>query len=81
MKTRIAQIVMILGGLFILSGLYFTGMYVWGAVISRVGEADQSLVFWYLPLLFIGLMAILVGALILWHGIRESRNKDSHRNE
>lgn len=42
-------------------------MYVWHAVVARIGEPDQSLVFWYLPVLFFGLVGCGAGlALYRW---------------
>ena len=35
--------------------------YITEAYIARRGEPDQSLLFWYLPLLFIGLIAFVSG--------------------
>ena len=52
---------LIVSTLFILTGIGFTGMYVLEAIIKRLGEADQSLVFWYLPFFFIGIFGILIG--------------------
>ncbi len=45
----------------ILVGVAMMGAYVLEAVIRRVGEPDQSLLFWYLPLLFIGIMCTMAG--------------------
>lgn len=45
----------------ILAGVGMIGGYVIEAVIKRVGEPDQSLLFWYLPLLFIGIMCTMAG--------------------
>jgi drug/metabolite transporter (DMT)-like permease len=45
----------------ILVGVGMIGGYVLEAVIRRVGEPDQSLLFWYLPLLFIGIMCTMAG--------------------
>ena len=62
--------VLIFGGLALVLGVVFTAMYILEAVIGRVGEPDQSLLFWYLPILFLGLIGITVGfALIRW-GVR-----------
>jgi len=60
----------ILGATF---GGVFVCMYVWGAIISRVGDPDQSLLFWYLPILFLGLGAGGVGVLLLIFGINRIR--------
>ena len=42
-------------------GLGFIAMYIWEGIILRLGEPDQSLIFWYLPLLFIGLLGFASG--------------------
>ena len=52
---------LIVSGLIVLTGIAWVVMYVLEAVIARLGEADQSLLFWYLPILFIGLIGILTG--------------------
>ena len=49
------------GSVAILVGVAMIGGYVLEAVIRRVGEPDQSLLFWYLPLLFIGIMCTMAG--------------------
>ena len=36
-------------------------MYVWEGIIVHLGEADQSLVFWYIPILLIGFFSIGIG--------------------
>jgi cytochrome oxidase assembly protein ShyY1 len=50
-------------------------MYVLEAIVARIGEADQSLLFWYLPILFIGLIVLAIGlGLGIW-GARRLRKK------
>ncbi len=44
-----------------LIGLLFTITYIIKAVIERMGEPDQSLIFWYMPLLLIGFGALKLG--------------------
>ena len=44
-----------------LVGLGFIAMYAWEGVISRIGDPDQSLLFWYLPILFIGIFSLVGG--------------------
>jgi hypothetical protein len=62
---------LVIGGLIALTGIACIVMYVLEAVIARLGEADQSLLFWYLPILFIGLIGIFAGAGIgVWGVIR-----------
>jgi len=53
--------VLILSGLVFLTGVAFVVMYAWNGVIARIGEADQSLVFWYLPVLIMGFITMSVG--------------------
>jgi len=49
------------------AGTAFVFMYVWHAVVARIGEPGQSLVFWYLPVLFFGLVGCGAGlALYRW---------------
>ena len=45
----------------LLSGLGLIAGYFYWAVIERIGEPDQSLLFWYLPFLFTGVMAAMLG--------------------
>lgn len=49
------------GSLVALLGAAFVAMYVREAIIARAGEPDQSLLFWYLPILFLGVIAVLTG--------------------
>lgn len=60
-KKILAFVTLLFGGLTTLAGIGFAVMYVFEAVIARIGEADQSLLFWYLPILFIGIFGIAVG--------------------
>lgn len=50
-KTGIA-----LGALATVAGIALISLYISEAVVARWQEADQSLLFWYLPFLFAGLM-------------------------
>lgn len=62
---------LIVGSLSILIGIGFAVMYVLEAIIARIGDADQSLLFWYLPILFIGLIGIIIGLVFgVWGAIR-----------
>jgi hypothetical protein len=51
----------------------FVLMYIWEAIINRYGEPDQSLLFWYLPLLFLALFSFGGGVLMLVAGIKRIR--------
>ena len=65
---------MISGITLALMGLFFIGAYISEAYLARIGEPDQSLLFWYLPLLFIGLFTTALGVLIIWIAYRELKN-------
>lgn len=54
-----------------LIGFVFIVTYISEAVIARIGEPDQSLLFWYLPLLFVGLFTAGLGVPITWVCYRE----------
>ena len=60
-----------------LAGLGFIAMYVQGAVIERWGEPDQSLLYWYLPILFIGLGLVSAGMSVLRSGLQRKRNPEA----
>jgi ABC-type uncharacterized transport system permease subunit len=76
MKAWAARLCVALGGLMVMLGLIFIIMYVWQAVIARLGEPDQSLLFWYLPILFLGMIAAMLGLRLIRCGI-DRRGKDS----
>jgi len=61
-----------------LVGLVLAGAYILEAVIERRGEPDQSLLFWYLPILFIGMVSIIAGlAASVWGIVRPRRHPDA----
>lgn len=66
----------LLGGLLLsFTGAGFIMLYVTEGIIARIGEADQSLLFWYLPILFIGIVALLFGlASMRWAWVRLKEN-------
>ena len=51
----------VIGTLLSLIGGLLVFAYIFEAWINRIGEVDQSLLFWYLPLLLIGLVALISG--------------------
>lgn len=62
---------MVVGSLIALTGIGFALMYIWEAIVARLEEPDQSLLFWYLPILFMGLTGIIVGLGIgIWGTVR-----------
>ncbi len=55
----------IFGVLALAAGLSLIAIYAVDAVVTRVGEPDQSRVFWYLPLLFVGIMGTATGGFVV----------------
>jgi len=66
---------MVSGALATVVGLWLIAAYFLEAVIARLGEPDQSLIFWYLPLLFIGVIGAILGAVVGWWGIRRRKRR------
>lgn len=64
------------GTLLTLAGAGFVFLYVRDALVASIGEADQSLLFWYLPILFIGIFAIMAGAGLFIRGLRRLGGKN-----
>jgi len=74
LKKWLAYLFVFLGGFIAVLGVVFIFMYVWEAIISRSGEPDQSLLFWYLPVLFLGLISSVCGLKLLLYGIERKRS-------
>ena len=60
LKTKYT-IALFFGIITCLIGLFLIYEYVVNAVIDRIGESDQSLLFWYLPFLILGIAALKLG--------------------
>ena len=56
-----------------LFGAGLVAAYFLEAVVARLGDPDQSLLFWYLPILFLGLAGLAVGLAAGAWGIRRLR--------
>jgi len=54
--------------------------YLFEAVITRRGEADQSLLFWYLPFLFLGIIGLVAGLGTGILSIQKLRKEESNKN-
>jgi hypothetical protein len=50
-----------LGSLMFILGMIFIAAYIRDAIIARAGEPDQSLLFWYIPILYMGIISTLAG--------------------
>lgn len=57
------------GALCLLLGISLIGMYVFSAIIEPLGQPDQSLLFWLVPFLLIGLAATVCGIVLLLLGV------------
>ena len=53
-RTLLGVLALVAGTAATVLGVSLVFGYVRGAVLDRLGEADQSLLFWYLPLLLFG---------------------------
>jgi len=64
------------GSLITPTGAAFVIMYILEAIVARAGEPDQSLLFWYLPFLFMGLMGMVLGlGVCVWGVIRLKKQR------
>jgi apolipoprotein N-acyltransferase len=70
-----ANALIAIGAVLGVAGLGFIAMYFQSAIIERLGEADQSLLYWYLPILFIGLGLASAGVSLLRSGLRRKRRQ------
>ncbi len=73
LKKILNYLSILFGGLLALVGAGFVVMYVWEAIFARIGEPDQSLIFWYLPVLFLGVIGIMLGWTLLVRGLSRLR--------
>lgn len=66
-------VALLLGVVAALVGAGLVGAYFLEAVVARSGDPDQSLLFWYLPILFLGLAGLAIGLAAGAWGIRRLR--------
>ena len=74
LRKILAYICLFIGSLCTFVGLAFAAMYIYGAIIARWGEADQSLLFWHLPILSLGIFSIAVGLFMSFWGINRIKS-------
>ena len=75
MTKLLTYLLLFFGGIIILGGAAFVFMYFWEAIIARIGDPDKSLIFWYLPILFIGAIAVALGITMLVEGINRLKKE------
>jgi len=51
--------------------------YIWDIAIRQAGEADRSMLFWGLPIVFIGLAALGLGAVLVDQARRRAGGRRS----
>ena len=66
--AALAKILFLGGALITLSGVALVVLYVLEAVVIPWADPDQSLLFWYLPLLMLGVVMAYVGVVMLAWG-------------
>jgi len=76
-KQKLISIFSIMAGTALISaGLISAGFYV-KTVIDSLGQADQSLIYWYLLFLFVGIGLLVVGIFFVIVGIMSLRGNNS----
>lgn len=65
--------VLVAGSLAAVTGVIFIVMYIVEAIVARLGEPDQSLLFWYLPVLFVGVIGVGTGLRMVTWGNKRLR--------
>ena len=74
---RIALSLVSLGGgaSLLVVGVVAMKWYTWDVVVGLAGEPDRSMLFWGLPILFVGILAVTVGLVLIVVAIRGIRSR------
>lgn len=67
-------------GLFLIVGAAAAKWYLWDVVVGQRGEPDRSMLFWGLPVLFLGVSALLAAAGLAWFARQRLSEKSEHRH-
>lgn len=67
-------------GLFLIVGVAAAKWYLWDVVIGQAGEPDRSMLFWGLPVLFLGITALLAAAGLAWFARQRLSKKSESRH-
>lgn len=59
-------------------GTGLIAMYLWEGIIVRIGDSDQSLIFWYLPILFIGFFSLGSGIVLFIRSYKKIKTKSKY---
>ncbi len=79
MKKLFAVCALLAGIALGIAGAIFVVIYFKDAIFLRLGESDQSLIFWYLPFLLVGISGIVCGIVFGQAGLRGLR-PDAYKN-
>lgn len=74
MKKLLDLLLIINGFILSIAGSGFILMYLWNAFVVRT-SADQSLMFWYLPILVTGLIMLSGGLFLGVSGIKKFKSR------
>lgn len=68
---RVAGVLAFIGAVVVgVPGMGAVKWYVWDVVVADAGAADRSMVFWGIPVLFLGWAAVAAAVLLAWAGWR-----------
>lgn len=81
LKKILSALALLFGAMLVIAGLIFVVIYFKDAIFLRLGEADQSLIFWYLPFLFAGIGGVVCGVVIGQAGLRGLKSPDTAKKE
>jgi len=78
-QNRFIPILSVIAGvLLIICGISLIGFYIYTVVIS-LGQADSSLIFWYIPIVFLGLMLSAAGVFFIAIGFKARTKPTLHK--
>lgn len=66
-------------GLFLIVGVAAAKWYLWDVVVGQRNEPDRSMLFWGLPVLFLGISALLAAAGLAWFARQRLSKKSESR--
>lgn len=81
MARLIGVFALLSGVLLVVAGVVFVVIYFKDAIFLRLGEPDQSLIFWYLPFLFVGFGGVISGLVIGNAGLNKLRARPCEKKE
>jgi hypothetical protein len=76
-KQKLISIFSILSGIILaLMGMLGIGVYLFSG-IAVLDQPDKSIIFWYLPILFIGIILLCMAVYFIIIGLRSHKGKDT----